>query len=35
MLFKETVTVYFEKHTKHTYTVGENAEFLDVRVGVT
>jgi hypothetical protein len=36
MLFGKIVTVYFEKHTKHTDTLcGQNAEFLDVTAGST
>jgi hypothetical protein len=36
MLFKETITVYCEKHTKHTNIFcGWNAEFYCVKAGGT
>jgi hypothetical protein len=36
MLFRETITVYYENHMKPTNTFsGENAELLNVRAGGT
>jgi hypothetical protein len=36
MLFRETVAVYCENHTEHTYTLcGQNVELLCVKAGGT